>query len=161
MESKDSNYNESKDISSSSKETSFSLNNEVKAESKSSSLTCDPKEIIGKVQEYFFLDKSLSDEFEKFVEERAYIVDLNSDEMKLSYTDAFNDFQLLFEKRLTSFIENELHSTITIFYNTLREMMDNDPDSSEGFFGLILLSIIDFDTFLMMLRQKAQEMCCK
>ena len=112
--------------------------------------------LLERVQEYFYGDEALGRCFENFVNERCDIVDLDSTEYKLEYTRAYQDYQTLFEQKLGGYIENDLGGSISDFYETLKAKSDEDEFCGEAIFAQILLSILDFDIFMVMMREGAQ-----
>lgn len=116
-----------------------------------------PEEIIERVQAFLFEDENLAKSFEDFVNKKSIIVDLSTDEYKLEYTDAFNEYKEMFERRVERFIENDLRSSIHDFYFALKTKMDSDQFSSEAIFGQILIAITDFDVFMTMMRESAKN----
>lgn len=113
-------------------------------------------ELINKVQKYFYEDNEFTKVFENFILEESSIIDLSSNEYKLEYTEAYERYKLLFEEKLENYIES-IHSTPLEFYKALKNKTDNDPDSSYALFGQILVSVIDFDIFMVMMREMAQS----
>ncbi len=120
------------------------------------------QEMLNKVQEYFYSDKELSRTFEDFIVSKAHImvVDVmdSSSEFKLEYTALYEEYKSLFESRLSSYIENELESSIVKFYSALKNKIDTDPESPEAIFAQILNSVADFDVFMMMMKEAARSL---
>eukprot|EP01038_Epipyxis_sp_PR26KG_P006432 gene6432-8850_t len=114
------------------------------------------EELIQKVSEYFFGNDELAAMFENFVKVKSAIVDLESTEYKLGYTEVYEEYKSLFEMKMESFIINSLKSSIQAFYLALKRKMDDDYDSSESFFGQILMGVTEFDVFMTMMREAAQ-----
>ena len=112
-------------------------------------------EMISKVQEFFFADDSLTRLFEAFVKEKAGIIDIESSEYKLEYTQVYDEFKAIFEVQIEGFIVNKLGVSINRFYEALKSRTDEDADSSAAVFGQILLAISDFDVFMTMMKEEA------
>ncbi|CAM9614352.1 unnamed protein product, partial [Heterosigma akashiwo] len=94
--------------------------------------------------------------FEKFVEENAHTIDLDSDENKLEYTDLYNEYQKLFESQLEGFIESQ-GSSVLEFYSEVRKANEEDPDSATAVLGRIMASTCDFDVFLYMMKEEKER----
>jgi hypothetical protein len=116
-------------------------------------------ELLDKIQEYFYSDHALTKSMEKFVKERASIIDVEAserNEYKLEYTKAYEDFKVLFEELMETYIEKELKSSIQRFYKILKSKMAEDAFSNEAIFGQILIAVTDFDVFMTMMREEAK-----
>lgn len=113
-------------------------------------------ELINKVQKYFYEDEEFTKTFENFVKDECDIIDLSSEEYKLEYTEIYEKYKVLFEEKLESFIESQ-GCTPLDFYKALKETSDNDPDSAHAVFGQILVAVVDFDIFMVMMREMAQS----
>uniref|UniRef100_A0A6V1QFZ2 Cilia- and flagella-associated protein 36 n=1 Tax=Heterosigma akashiwo TaxID=2829 RepID=A0A6V1QFZ2_HETAK len=114
------------------------------------------KSIVEKVQEFFYEDDEFAAVFEKFVEENAHTIDLDSDENKLEYTDLYNEYQKLFESQLEGFIESQ-GSSVLEFYSEVRKANEEDPDSATAVLGRIMASTCDFDVFLYMMKEEKER----
>ena len=112
-------------------------------------------ELVSRVQEFFYADDTLSKTFEAFVKEKASIIDLESSEYKLVYTQVYDEFKSILEVKIERFIEVDLGSSVQQFYRALKLKSDEDENSNEAIFGQILLSVCDFDTFMTMMREEA------
>ena len=115
-------------------------------------------EVVEKVSEYFYMDEELGECFESFVDSRAHAYDLTSPEMKLEYTQIYNEYKDLFEEKIGGYIINGLGSSIEVFYEALQAKTNEDENSSEAIFGQILACVTDFDIFATMLREQAQKL---
>lgn len=124
-------------------------------ESKDSTLT--GPDLVQAVQNYFFTDEELSRTFENFVQDRCGVVDLDNAEYRLEYTQIYIEYKGLFEDRMENYINNVLKSSIQEFYVALKSATEQDENSNEAVFGLILLSVTDFDIFMQMLREAKQK----
>ena len=122
-------------------------------DSKATPLSGD--EVLEKVSKYFYEDETLAKIFEDFIDSKAGVVDLNSPEYKLEYTDAYEQYKELFEDKIGTYIEKKLGSTVELFYETLQRRTDEDPNSNEAVFGQILVSVCDFDIFVTALKEGA------
>ena len=112
-------------------------------------------ELLSRVQEFFYADDTLSKTFEAFVKEKASIIDLESSEYKLVYTQVYDEFKSILEVKIERFIEEELGSSVQQFYRALKLKSEEDENSNEAIFGQILLSVCDFDSFMTMMREEA------
>lgn len=115
------------------------------------------EELLRRVQEFFFCNDKLAEHFENFINRRSSIVDLTSDEYKLEYTDVFNEYKQLFERKMEDFITHDLNSSVQDFYYALKAKIDAPEDSSESLFAQILVAVTDFDIFMTMMREAAQS----
>jgi hypothetical protein len=114
------------------------------------------EELLKQVQEFFYCNDELADHFESFINKKSYVVDLSSDEYKLEYTTAFNEYKQLFEKKMEDFITDTLKSSVEDFYYALKAKTDAPEESSESVFGQIMIAVTDFDIFMTMMREAAQ-----
>ncbi|RYH15278.1 hypothetical protein EON65_32010 [archaeon] len=112
-------------------------------------------EIIDKLQAYFFEDDRLSDYFEQYIKDNCYIVDLDSEEYKLEYTEVYNDYKRKFEEKVESFIESNLKVSIHDVYGALKHVVETDENSMGAFFAQILIAVTDFDVFMTVMREMA------
>ena len=122
-----------------------------KSESKSSKRTSD--DLLRSVQEYFYGDDDLANTFEAFVQKHAHMVDLKAveaQEYRLEYTEVYETYKKLFERKIERFIEDDLQSSVRDFYEALQHKSANEPESNEAVFGQILLAVTDFDIFMTM-----------
>ncbi len=115
----------------------------------------DDTEILERLQEYFFEDESLAKHFENFIDDHSDVIDLDSSEYKLSYTEVFNEYKMHFEQRMEGFITNSLHCSVQDVYMALKRKMDQDENSNEAFFAQVLIAVTDFDVFMTMMRESA------
>jgi hypothetical protein len=113
-------------------------------------------ELLDRVQKYFFEDEEFTKTFESFVQKECDVIDLSSEEYKLEYTEVYEKYKLLFEDKLEVFIERQ-GCTSMDFYKALKTQTDKDPESSHAVFGQILVAVIDFDIFMVMMREMAQS----
>jgi len=97
-------------------------------------------------------DDELADYFQNYALKKCSIIDLESEEYKLEYTELYHEYRGLFEKKLEYYIEKELQGSVTEMFAALKSKMDDEPNSSEAFFGQILLAVSDFDIFMTMMR---------
>ena len=111
--------------------------------------------LLQKVQEYFYTDDALLNTFESFAKENCNVIDLDTEEYKLKYTELYEEYKSLFESRLERYIHS-LGATALDFYNALKEATDEDADSNDAVFGQILFAVSDFDIFMTMMRETAQ-----
>lgn len=65
-----------------------------------------PEDLIEKVQAYFFTDEKLSQKFENFVGKNCHVIDLESPENKLVYTEIYEEYRDLFEQSLEAYIKS-------------------------------------------------------
>ena len=113
------------------------------------------KELLDRVQQYFYGDDEFTKIFEDFVDRKCGIIDLLSEEYKLEYTEVYDEFKDLLERTLERFITQQ-GCTIHDFYNALRVKQETDPDGSVAIFGQILITVTDFDIFMTMMRERAK-----
>ena len=87
-----------------------------------------------------------------FIKDSAELIDdIEEQEMKLQYTQLHQRFIELFESRATAFIERE-GSTIIDVYHALQEM-SRDESTEEAAFVDAMMSFVDFETFMVLLRE--------
>jgi hypothetical protein len=167
------------------------------------------KDIVDKVENFFYEDEDFSNLFEKFANKHAHRIDLKSEEMKLEYTDIYNEFQKLFEKTLSGtyacqagctlwrctlsrlrlpcavpstppspplplrpllltplllpaarfpdFISDH-GSTVREFYGLLKDAFDEDEEGERAIFAQIMMATTDFDVFMQLMRDTAEEL---
>ena len=132
--------------------------NESKYESKSGDVSkrVDYDKLIDDVQNFFYTDEKFSKLFENFVEDNCDVIDLNSEEYALEYTEAYNRYKALFEEKMEDYIIS-IGSNIHEFYDALRSKSEEDKESASALFGQILLSVMDFDIFMIMMRETARN----
>jgi hypothetical protein len=116
----------------------------------------EPEELIAKVQDYFFGNDDLAKLFEKFVKDRAHVIDLDNEEYKLEYTTIYEEYKELFERELEGYMERQLGVTAEDFYQALYTLQDNE-NSSGAMFGQILGAIAGFECFMQMMKEAAAE----
>jgi hypothetical protein len=114
--------------------------------------------LIERVQKYFFGNEELAHTFESFIKRKAHVVDLESEEYKLQYTQIFLEYKDLFEEIMEAFLGNELKISSKDFYMALKRKMDKDYDSNESIFAQILIAVTDFDVFMQMMRDAKRDM---
>eukprot|EP00644_Phytophthora_capsici_P004757 jgi/Phyca11/12557/fgenesh1_pg.PHYCAscaffold_1_\ len=90
--------------------------------------------------------------FETFAEFHCHAFDLDSDEMKLEYTDIYNKFLALFEEKLEAYIRSQ-GATVHEFYEMVRRAYEIDRQSGTVLCSEILVATADFDVFVLMMRQ--------
>lgn len=141
----------------------FSYSDEDYEDGKESKLSSHPSpkkisgtELINRVQKYFYEDDEFTKTFENFIKDECGIIDLTSDEYKLEYTEIYEKYKILFEDKLESFIESQGCTSLD-FYKALKETTDNDSESAHAVFGQILVAVVDFDIFMVMMREMAQS----
>lgn len=128
--------------------------------------TCEDKELQGdseapsliqKVMDYFFDDDAFAQTFERWAEQHCAVFDPDSEEMKLEYTELYNEFQAMFEEKLEDFIVSQ-GSSIEDFYQMVRRAYEKDRESSEVLCSEILIATADFDVFVLMMKQTKESM---
>ena len=115
--------------------------------------------IVTKVHQYFFDDPTFAGKFERWVEDKAPVIDLtlDEDEFELRYTEIHEEFKRLYEGMLEDYIESQ-GSSVSAFYNELREAAERDSDGPEAMMGLIMLATTDFDFFMRMMRDQRKQL---
>jgi hypothetical protein len=123
-----------------------------KPDSSSESKEGDRRAIVDKVRDWMFGNQAFEDEVQTFVRESAELIDdIEQQEMKLQYTQLHQRFIELFESRVTSFIERE-GSTVFELYSELQEMSQDDS-TEEAAFVAAMMSLVDFEIFMVLLRE--------
>ncbi|KAL3663207.1 hypothetical protein V7S43_011617 [Phytophthora oleae] len=112
----------------------------------------DSNDLVNKVISFFFDNDEFAHTFETFAELHCHAFDLDSDEMKLEYTDIYNEFLALFEKKLEAFIRSQ-GATVHEFYEMVRRAYEIDRQSGTVLCSEILVATADFDVFVLMMRQ--------
>jgi hypothetical protein len=138
--------------------------NDAKSDSKSSAVSLSDDELINRVKDYFFSDPILGQELESFAEKHVDIVrldEIESNEYRLEYTDVYEQYRSLFERKIESFIMDTLDSSIQRFYNALSTKIEQEPDGADAVFGELLLGVTNFDCFVLMMKDKARDMLRK
>lgn len=120
------------------------------------------KELVEKIEAYFYTDDALAAEFEAFVSSKAHLFtdvahvdEIKEVEYKLDYTQVYNEYKALFELKIESFIESQGVS-VAEFFEIIQEKTNLDADCSEAFFGQMLLAVTEFDVFMVMMKEAAQ-----
>ena len=124
-----------------------------RSESKSSQLS--NSELVDKVSSYFYTDPDLLVTFESFAENNCHVIDLDSEEYNLKYTELYNDYKSIFEENIEGYLQTLGCSALDL-YNALQEATDEDANSNSAIFGQILFAVSDFDIFMTMMREAAQ-----
>lgn len=140
-------------------ESKDSDGDEFKEEKGCATSSKECESIITKVSKYFFDDPSFAGTFERWVEDKAPLIDLSldEDEYQLKYTEIYEAFKELYEGMLEKYIVDE-GSSVTDFYRELREATDRDPDGGEAMMGSIMLATTDFDIFMAMMRDQRKQL---
>ena len=112
--------------------------------------------LVQRVAAYFFESEAFADTFEAWVRAKAGRIDLGTTECRLEYTALFEEFQALFEAEMTGFIEAQ-GATVEGFYEPLARRAAADPWSNEGVFAQILVAVVEFDVFMLMMREAAEK----
>lgn len=112
--------------------------------------------LVQRVAAFFFEEDTFASEVEAWVKAKASEIDLSTNECRLVYTALFDEFQALFEARMTEFIEAQ-GATVEGFYEQLARKSAADPWSNEGVFGQILVAVVEFDCFMVMMREAAEK----
>lgn len=128
------------------------------SESKSDDKESTKINLVESVQEFIFGNEALAKKFENFVNDRCHIIDLESTEYKLEYTETFNDYKALFERTVEGFIVDDLKSTVNDFYIALKDSMEKDEYSNESIFAQILMAMGEFDIFMTMMREAKRNL---
>lgn len=117
-------------------------------------MSSDPSnnDLVDKVITYFFDDDDFAHTFETFAEYHCHAFDLDSEEMKLEYTDIYNQFLALFEKKLEAYIQSQ-GATVREFYDLVRHAYEVNRESGTVLCSEILVATADFDVFVQMMRQ--------
>lgn len=130
---------------------------EFKSEAKSADKPkLDADYLINELERYFYEDTDLAHTFENYIKDKAGIVNLESEEYSLSYTEAHNEYRDMFETRMERQIE-KLGATPVDFYQALQEKTENDKDGHVAMFAQILLAVTEFDIFMTMMREAARS----
>jgi hypothetical protein len=116
----------------------------------------DADYLISELEKFFYEDTELAKSFEDYVKEKSAIIDLDSEEYGLTYTDAHNEYKDMFESRMERQIE-KLGATPTDFYLALQEKTEQDKEGHVAFFAQIMLAVTEFDIFMTMMREAARS----
>lgn len=116
----------------------------------------DGGNLVQRVAAFFFEEDSFACKIEAWVKAKAGEIDLSTHECRLTYTALFDEFQALFEAKMTDFIEAQ-GATVEGFYEQLARKSAADPWSNEGVFGQILVAVVEFDCFMVMMREAAEK----
>ena len=107
--------------------------------------------LVEMVQNYFYTDESFQTVFEKFCDDHWDVIDTSSDEHRLEYTDSYNAFQKLYEKKIEEYILSKGFE-VDDFYE---ELCAAPPDSEMDFFRQIMTAVCDYDVFFAMMKETA------
>ena len=107
--------------------------------------------IVELVQNYFYTDESFQTVFEQFCDDHWGVIDTESDEHRLEYTDSYNAFQKLYEKKIEEFILSKGYE-VDDFYE---ELCAAAPDSELDLFRQIMTAVCDYDVFFAMMNETA------
>jgi len=115
-------------------------------------------DIVKQVAELIYGDAEFGDHFERWVKGHAAEFDLDapSDEHQLKYTALYQEYQGMFEDKVEGFLRDKGFS-VHDFYDVLRTAMDDDPDGETAMFAQILRHVADYDIFIQMLREAAED----
>jgi hypothetical protein len=127
-----------------------------KGESKEEKKEVDAEYLIDQLQKYFYEDNELAATFETYVKERSVIIDLDSEEYKLSYTEAYNEYKEMFEQKMEAQIVRLGYSPVE-FYKVIKDKIEKDREGSVAIFAQILLGVTEFDIFMQMMREAARQ----
>ncbi|KUF76044.1 Coiled-coil domain-containing protein [Phytophthora nicotianae] len=116
------------------------------------SVNADNNDLVNKVISFFFDNDEFAHTFETFAEHHCHAFDLDSDEMKLEYTDIYNEFLALFEEKLEAYIRSQ-GATVHEFYDMVRRAYETNRQSGTVLCSEILVATADFDVFVLMMRQ--------
>ncbi|CAE7829740.1 unnamed protein product [Symbiodinium sp. KB8] len=113
---------------------------------------------VQKIKHYVFEDEEFEGTFKTWAEANCHVVDLTlpPEEHRLEYTDLHRQFTELFNRKLDEHIEEEGVSVEDV-YAHLAEIMEKSPLSEDAFLVRIMLSITDFQSFVEMMREVAEE----
>ena len=118
------------------------------------------QEVMEKVESFYFDEGEDSGEqmFNRFAEKYAAIFEKDCDattmENKLEYTEAYNEYQKLFEKKIEEIIES-CGMQADEFVKILQEKSKDDEDAE--MFVQILLSVSEYENFVEMMRGYKKE----
>ena len=116
----------------------------------------DGEYLIDQLQKYFYEDNELAATFENYVKERSVIIDLDSEEYKLSYTEAYNEYKEMFEQKMEAHIVRLGYSPVE-FYKVIKDKIEKEREGSVAIFAQILLGVTEFDIFMQMMREAARQ----
>jgi len=136
-------------------ESKTSRKTKIAKEDKAKGERISDEELLDKVQKYFYEDKNFGRSFELFVEKECGIINLQSTECSLEYTEVYERYKALFEDQMESFIES-LGCAVADFYNALKRKMSEDSRGGYAIFGEILVSVTDFEIFVLMMIEAAK-----
>ncbi len=119
----------------------------------------EEESLVQRVATFFFQSDTFADTFERWVRAKAPLIDLSTTECRLEYTPLHEEFKALFEAELTAFIEAQAggNATVEAFYEQLARKSAADPYSNEGVFAQVLCAVLEFDVFMVMMREAAEK----
>eukprot|EP00357_Protocruzia_adherens_P035664 CAMPEP_0115002324 /NCGR_PEP_ID=MMETSP0216-20121206/17930_1 /TAXON_ID=223996 /ORGANISM="Protocruzia adherens, Strain Boccale" /LENGTH=122 /DNA_ID=CAMNT_0002367881 /DNA_START=31 /DNA_END=399 /DNA_ORIENTATION=+ len=116
-------------------------------------------EVMTKVEEFYFGDGEDQGEhiFKKFAEKHMALFETEENaedtEHKLEYTQAYKEFQSLFETKLEEIVKS-CSTTPEEFYTQIKEASEQKDENAEAFVT-IMLALTDYASFYeMMIQQK-------
>ncbi|GBG30612.1 Hypothetical Protein FCC1311_068322 [Hondaea fermentalgiana] len=114
----------------------------------------EPSLILGKLQEYFLESEEFVTFLEDWCQNNAYKVGSKVVECRLEFTFLYRNFLRDFEDKLTYFIDRHGGKVEDV----MAELAAAEPDSDNHVFAQILSAATDFDIFIAMLSETAQEL---
>jgi hypothetical protein len=117
----------------------------------------DADYLITEMEKFFYEDNELAKSFEDYIKAKSVIIDLDSEEYGLTYTEAHNEYKEMFESRMERQIE-KLGATPTDFYRAIQEKTEKEGEGhGVAFFAQIMLAVTEFDIFMTMMREAARQ----
>ena len=114
------------------------------------------EKVMEKINEYYMgEDNSAEKKFDEFAAKHADKFDddfatyMDGHEGKLEYTEAYQDFQKMFEAEMEEIIKSA-DVSVEQFYAALKEA--SQKDESAQFYVHMLLSVAEYDSVLMMMK---------
>ena len=113
--------------------------------------------LIDEIKHLLFSDASFEDEVRRFCERGCERIEVPihrdpGDDQPLEFMALHQEFSALFEERVTDVLQRCGFSNHE-FYEKLQKMAEEDEDSEEQAFLATLLAIIDYESFVILLRE--------
>uniref|UniRef100_A0A6T7UI79 Cilia- and flagella-associated protein 36 n=1 Tax=Pyramimonas obovata TaxID=1411642 RepID=A0A6T7UI79_9CHLO len=114
------------------------------------------EEILDKAAEYFW-GETFSNQFEEFMTNKCDVF-TDEEESKLEYTAIYQEYQELFDKCMTGYLES-INVSGERFYAICQKVMNSTDEEDEQTKSLVntMVTVADYDVFLQEMRRMGRE----